>query len=798
MAYGVSVLDLDNDGDLDFIANEKNGDIYGFINNGRQEFVKVEIDKYLQFYSDAMDILGSDFNKDYNRDFIVSQNDEIPIEYNNFTKLEFDKINLPALPSGQRIRKKEIIDINNDDKNDLMCIDYNGNIFIYTNKSTCHKIIFSIPVYNFSVTYFPYTFLSGDFDEDGINDLIIGGDVNGDTYFYKGDSSGGFALQAGITPFDFNNYTSADVMDFNGDGYLDIIAVDFTGKHFYYIQGKFGSQFETPVLIDPDVGDALGISNLDDLKSFTNVPPMAIINEPDRDENVNGLIHVSGVAYDSDFVRYRLEYCDNQFYTNWILIKASSNVVESAELGLWDTTLLSIGVYYIQLSVLDAIGQETITFINVNLVPPQAESIVLDPSSPIKATNVQVTLTVDEMIPSAPELYFIPEGKSDKIYITLTNASTNDIIWQGSFTVTTQTGDGEARFYYEAEDDFGNIGNTILQGDRFIIDTVLPSCTILINPASPVNTGIIDVECQLLENIKDIPNIYFTPNNSTNKILIPNISKGGNLYSGQMLITTDMSNGPAYFTFNAVDLAGNIGTNITSGKDFIIGIDRVKPTAIIYTPKSNDVVIEEVKITGTATDRDYSGTSLNFSHYILEYGEGKSPAEWFIIRSSTISIVSNILGTWNTTGLSGYYSIRLISVDKTGNTSEMRIVVNVNPLANIILLSPENNRIISDLMPTFKWEIPAEENNKNIHFKLELSTAEGGNFNNSIIYTYESKNSTRGFMPVPPVFQGRNNQYFTIYKKLEYNISYYWRITAWNGNEYYIESPVWSFTIQQP
>ena len=611
------------------------------------------------------------------------------------------------------------------------------------------------------------------------------------------DSSGGFALQSGIIPFDFNNYTSADAMDFNGDGYLDIIAVDFTGKHFYYIQGKFGAQFETHVLIDPDVGDALGISNLDDIKTFTNVPPMAIINEPDRDENVNGFIHVSGVAYDSDFIRYRLEYCDNQFYTNWQLINEGTNVVESGELGVWDTTLLPIGVYYIQLSVLDAIGQETIVFINVNLVPPQAESIVLDPPSPVKATNVQVTLTVDEPIPSAPELYFIPKGKSDKIYITLTGASTNNTIWQGGFTVTPQTGDGEARFYYQAEDDFGNIGNTILQGDTFIIDTVSSSCTITVNPVSPVNAGIINVECQLSENIKDIPEIYFTPNNSINKILIQNIyPKGGGLYSGQMIITSDMSNGPAYFTFKSIDLANNIGTNITSGKDFIIGIDKVKPTAIIYSPQSNDVVIGEVGIMGTATDEDYAGTSLNFNYYLLQYGKGTNPIDWFTINSSAFSKISNILGTWDTTGLSGYYTIRLIGADKTGNTSEARVIVNVNPQPNIVLLKPHDNIIIFDLMPTFKWEIPVEGNNKNLHFKIEIADS-NTDFTNHIIFSYESKDSTRGFSPVPPIFQGRNNQYFTMYKKLEYNKNYYWKVSAWNGDEYYIESNVWTFEIKE-
>ena len=60
------------------------------------------------------------------------------------------------------------------------------------------------------------------------------------------------------------------------------------------------------------------------------------------------------------------------------------------------------------------------------------------------------------------------------------------------------------------------------------------------------------------------------------------------------------------------------------------------------------------------------------------------------------------------------------------------------------------------------------------------------------------KDMSTGFMPMTPVKQGKGTQFFyTMLKNLAYK-TYFWRISAWNGDEYYIESPVWDFTIQQP
>ena len=98
-------------------------------------------------------------------------------------------------------------------------------------------------------------------------------------------------------------------------------------------------------------------------------------------------------------------------------------------------------------------------------------------------------------------------------------------------------------------------------------------------------------------------------------------------------------------------------------------------------------------------------------------------------------------------------------------------------------------------MPVFKWEIPPEPDNKYLNFKLIIARDEGLT---DIVYTFESKAQRQGFIPLTPVKPGRGHEFFQMFQTLEVNQDYYWKVWAWNGDEYYIESPVWSFTIQQP
>ena len=110
------------------------------------------------------------------------------------------------------------------------------------------------------------------------------------------------------------------------------------------------------------------------------------------------------------------------------------------------------------------------------------------------------------------------------------------------------------------------------------------------------------------------------------------------------------------------------------------------------------------------------------------------------------------------------------------------------------LIYPENNTIIYDITPTFKWEIPVEPNDEILHFKIEITDDPGFSYS---LYTFESKIDSAGFIPIPPIQDEIGNQFYTMLKSLEYNKTYFWKVSAWDGDEYYISSPVWKFIIQQ-
>lgn len=81
-------------------------------------------------------------------------------------------------------------------------------------------------------------------------------------------------------------------------------------------------------------------------------------------------------------------------------------------------------------------------------------------------------------------------------------------------------------------------------------------------------------------------------------------------------------------------------------------IERI-PLAKISSPGTNDVISGIVEILGTAC-------GPTFHSYILEYGLGISPEQWFKIKDSTTPVEEGPLGTWNVNQLAyGIYTLRL-------------------------------------------------------------------------------------------------------------------------------------------
>ena len=106
-------------------------------------------------------------------------------------------------------------------------------------------------------------------------------------------------------------------------------------------------------------------------------------------------------------------------------------------------------------------------------------------------------------------------------------------------------------------------------------------------------------------------------------------------------------------------------------------VDPGPPVAIISTPESDDFVAGEVAISGTASA--HSG----FEDYTLHYGAACSPAEWIDIGTNprTTPVTDGVLGTWDASGLSGEFALRLVvnKVDDTSSTTTCVVVDNEPP-----------------------------------------------------------------------------------------------------------------------
>lgn len=85
------------------------------------------------------------------------------------------------------------------------------------------------------------------------------------------------------------------------------------------------------------------------------VPGQVMIDSPQPDSELRGIVEVVGTANITNFGFYKLEMKrpDEQ---NWLTILAGDQIKEAAILGAWNTSLLSPAEYQIALVVVDNKG----------------------------------------------------------------------------------------------------------------------------------------------------------------------------------------------------------------------------------------------------------------------------------------------------------------------------------------------------------------------------------------------------------------------------------------------------------
>jgi len=92
-----------------------------------------------------------------------------------------------------------------------------------------------------------------------------------------------------------------------------------------------------------------------------------------------------------------------------------------------------------------------------------------------------------------------------------------------------------------------------------------------------------------------------------------------------------------------------------------VEIDNTRPIVAIAYPTIGDPLGTIVEIRGTAEDK-------HLQSYLLEAGEGDGANGWKVISQTAQSVHNDILGRWNTYGLTqGLWTLRLTAIDAVGN-----------------------------------------------------------------------------------------------------------------------------------
>ena len=256
---GIAVNDFDNDGDMDFVAGRgisSVGYYYLFLNDGSNNFTKTAmVGTQSNANSYAMDMATGDFNNDGNMDFVANGNQSTTGIYlgdgqGNFAKTE---VNWGAYGRGM-----DTADFNHDGNIDIVRARHsNGYVYVHWGDGTG---AFPTSTYLGDVGTDPYGAVAGDFDNDGHPDVIANYGSNGDPYFIKGNGDGTFQAPVYESSLDLNNHGAFDAYDYNGDGNLDVLIANYTGRTVYYYPGIGDGTFGAAVAIGTTANYCMAVS----------------------------------------------------------------------------------------------------------------------------------------------------------------------------------------------------------------------------------------------------------------------------------------------------------------------------------------------------------------------------------------------------------------------------------------------------------------------------------------------------------------------------------------------------------
>jgi len=388
---------------------------------------------------------------------------------------------------------------------------------------------------------------------------------------------------------------------------------------------------------------------------------------------ISGILSLSGIAEDTNFERYILEYGAGENPSSWTEIKQSFVSVNYQKLFDFDTRILSDGVYTFKLTAYDKAGNSKSYTIKKLIINADLSGSI---SYPAMNQVISGTIEVQGEIHGENFAEYRVEygmGTSPSSWVQVYRSLTFPT---GSLLAswnTTQIPDGT----YTLRLNVINIGNrSTYYTMPVVVDNGNPSVAIASPVANTVLGGTIEVDASISDANSSYYKVEYASSSDPNNWQIiqgPTYSISHPLASWN----TASLNGDYIIKVMVVDVVGNSSFGTT-----IITVDNTSPEASIGSPTLNQVVSKTIQVQGAAND-------LHFSNYKLEYQQG---ASWTEFASSSSPVQNDILGTLDTTALpDGINIIKLTVTDQAGNTNEstVNIVVdNTNPTASVAFPTP--------------------------------------------------------------------------------------------------------------